>query len=136
MSHRATIEQALAQFAEPAQRDQYFALYAENVVLHGYAGIPPGLDGLKALYHSMWTAFPDLHVHIQDYVEENHKVALRFELTGTHQGPFQSVPATGSSIRVPGITILHFDAGQCVERWSQLDTLLLLTQIGALPPPA
>lgn len=136
MSHRATIEQALTHFAEPALRERYFALYAENVVLHGYAGVPPGLDGLKALYQAMWTAFPDLKVHVQDYVEENHKIAPRFELTGTHQGPFQGIPATGRSIQISGITILHFNQGQCVERWSQLDSLLLLTQIGAIPPPA
>ncbi len=122
--------------ADPSTREQYFDLYADDVVLYGYDGVAPGLDGVKAFYKSMWDAFPDLAAIAEDYIEENDKVTVRFELTGTHQGPFLSVPATGSTIRVPGITILRFDQGKCVERWSQLNTLMLLIQIGALPPPA
>jgi hypothetical protein len=34
---------------------------------------------------------------------------------------------------MPGITILRFDAGRCVERWSQADFLGLLGQLGVLP---
>jgi hypothetical protein len=43
------------------------------------------------------------------------------------------VPATGTLIALPGITILHFRGGQCVERFSQADMLGLLIQVGAVP---
>jgi hypothetical protein len=33
---------------------------------------------------------------------------------------------------VSGFTILRFSGGRCVERWSLVDSLGLLTQIGAL----
>jgi hypothetical protein len=46
------------------------------------------------------------------------------------------VPATGTPIALPGITILHFHDGRCVERFSQADMLGLLIQIGAVPAPA
>jgi len=46
------------------------------------------------------------------------------------------VPATGASIALPGITILHFRGDRCVERFSQADLLGLLVQVGAVPAPA
>lgn len=136
MSLQSLVEQALAHLSNPATRDRYFDLYAESVVLHGYDGVPPGLDGVKAFYHGIFTAFPDLTVLAQDFVEQSGKLAVRFLLTGTHQGPFQGIPPTGRTIQVPGITLLRFENGQCVERWSELNSLLLLTQLGAFPRPA
>ena len=136
MSLRTIVEQALAHLANPATRHRYFDLYADSVVLHGYDGVPPGLDGVKAFYDGIFSAFPDLTVLAQDFVEEPGKLAVRFVLTGTHQGPFQGIPPTGRTIQVPGITLLRFENGHCVERWSELNSLLLLTQLGAVPPAA
>jgi predicted ester cyclase len=57
-------------------------------------------------------------------------------MTGRHVDEFMGVPATGGSIALPGITILHFRGDRCVERFSQADMLGLLIQIGAVPAPA
>ena len=46
------------------------------------------------------------------------------------------VPATGEAIALPGIAILHFAGGRCVQRWSSADMLGLLVQLGAVAPPA
>jgi predicted ester cyclase len=46
------------------------------------------------------------------------------------------VPATGTEIALPGITILHFRGDRVVERFSQADMLGLLVQVGAVPAPA
>jgi predicted ester cyclase len=61
------------------------------------------------------------------------KVACRFVVHATHQGPFQGIAPTGKRIIQPGITILRFSEGKCVERWSQADFMGLLSQLGALP---
>jgi predicted ester cyclase len=57
-------------------------------------------------------------------------------MTGRHAGEFMGLPATGTPIALPGITILHFRDGRCVERFSQADMLGLLVQIGTVPAPA
>jgi predicted ester cyclase len=57
-------------------------------------------------------------------------------MTGRHVGEFMGVPATGTAIALPGITILHVDGERVVERFSQADMLGLLVQIGAMPAPA
>jgi predicted ester cyclase len=43
------------------------------------------------------------------------------------------IPATGKQITLTGITIDRFAGGQIVGRWSQLDTLGLLQQLGVIP---
>jgi steroid delta-isomerase-like uncharacterized protein len=133
MSHREIVERALACFAEPSRRDSYFDLYAEDVVLHGYAGVEPGLESVKRYYAGIWAVFPDARVHAEDVIEMDDKVVLRFVMTGTHSGAFLGLNATGKSIRLPGMTILRFQGGKCVERWSVADSLSVLVQLGGFP---
>lgn len=131
-SNPQILERALADFADPASRSSYFDLYSPDIVLHGYDGVEPGLENVKRFYEGIWTAFPDARVEVEDLLEGGDKLVVRFTLTGTHGGPFNGIPATGKPIRLPGITILRFDGGKCVERWSVADFLKVLGQIGAL----
>jgi len=62
--------------------------------------------------------------------------AIRFAMTGRHVQEFMGVPATGTPITLPGITILHFRGDRVIERFSQADMLGLLVQVGAVPAPA
>ena len=123
-------------FSNPATREAYFDLYHEHAVLHGYAGVEPGIASIKQFYQRFWTAFPDSQLKMEDVFEIGDKVACRFVVEATHQGPFFGVPATGRGVVLPGITILRFADGRCVERWSQADFLGVLVQLGAVAAPA
>ena len=111
---------------------QYLRLYSNDVVLHGYAALEPGIVNVRRFYQAWWDAFPASQLFLEDAVVAGDKVACRFRTTGTHGGPFQGIPPSGRPISVPGFTILRFSDGACVERWSLVDSLGLLTQIGAL----
>lgn len=111
---------------------QYLRLYSDDVVLHGYAGLEPGRANVRRFYEAWWQAFPASQLMVQDLIATDDKVACRFLIEGEHTGPFQGVPPSGRHISVSGFTILRFVDGQCVERWSLVDSLGLLTQIGAL----
>lgn len=133
MSYRKIVEEALACFAEPSRRDAYFNLYSEDIILHGYGAVEPGLDGVKRYYAGIWSVFPDARVHAEEILEIKDRVALRFIMTGTHCGPFLGLNATGRSVRLSGMTILRFVKRKCVERWSVTDSLSLLAQLGGFP---
>ena len=129
-SHSKILAAALECFADPARRDHYFHLYAEEIILHGYAGVNPGLNSVRAYYQAFWAAFPDARVTTEDLIEQDDKLVSRFLLTGTHRGAFLNLAPTGKGISVPGITILRFVSSKCIERWSMVDSLSLLSQLG------
>ena len=129
----SVLSRAIENFSDPARRERYFDLYDQDVVLQGYAGVDPGLDSVKQFYAALWEAFPDSRLSVEDLFAKGDRVVCRFSMRATHQGEFLGVPATGKAITLPGITILRFVDGKCVERWSQANFLSVLQQLGALP---
>lgn len=65
---------------------------------------------------------------MSSYREEN--VVVSYTLSGTHQGTFQVVPATGKHVSVREMQIGRFEAGKIVERWGATDELRILRQLG------
>jgi steroid delta-isomerase-like uncharacterized protein len=89
----------------------------------------------RQAFQMFHTAFPDLQVTIQDILADGDKVVAREQWTGTHQGEFMGMPATGKQVAFNVIDIVRFAEGKLVEHWAVSDTLALLTQLGAIPEP-
>ncbi len=74
-------------------------------------------------------AFPDLHITVEDQIQENEQVVTRFTINGTHKGDLMGIPATGKKFKVSGISIIRFDRGRVVEEWIEEDGLGLMRQL-------
>lgn len=96
-------------------------------------GLPSGREGERVFAQGVLAAFPDIHGTIEDVVEEGDKVVSRITWTGTHQGMFQGIPATGRTVRVAEIHLMRVDDGRISEHWTGFDMLGLLQQLGAFP---
>jgi steroid delta-isomerase-like uncharacterized protein len=101
-----------------------------------FPGQGPGLEGLKDILRYMRSAFPDIDFAIKEQIAEGDKVASRFEWTGTHQAEFLGVPATGRQVSVWGIVIDRLEQGRIKDTRILMDTLGLMMQLGAIPPPS
>ena len=101
-----------------------------------FPGQGPGLEGLKDVLRGMRAGFPDMHWSVVEQIAEDGKVLTRFEWTGTHQGEFLGVPATGRPVKVWGMVIDRFQDGKIKETRIIMDTLGLMMQLGVFPPPA
>ncbi len=112
--------------------DEYRTIYHPDAVLHGFAPHPIGVDAAIEGYRHFFAGFPDIRFEILDTVADGEKVAMRFRVTGTHNGEFQGIPATGRKMDVQGMTILHFGDGKIVERWNQFDQMGLMQQLGVM----
>jgi steroid delta-isomerase-like uncharacterized protein len=102
----------------------------EQVPLPGQG---PGIEGLKDILRAMRAGFPDIVFSIQEQITEGDKVASRFEWTGAHKGEFLGIPATGRQVRVWGIVIDRLENGRIKETRILMDTLGLMSQLGAFP---
>ncbi|GIF47774.1 hypothetical protein Afe04nite_23130 [Asanoa ferruginea] len=102
-----------------------------DVIFH--APVPMGVGGQEAMKR-VWTvllrAFPDVHVSTEDVIVEGDKVVYRQTVTGTHQGEYRGIPATGRHVEYDEIFIVRFADGRIVEIWGVVDVLAQLRQLG------
>jgi steroid delta-isomerase-like uncharacterized protein len=110
-------------------------LYATDYVYHAAHGVPPTLEGNKQFFGILFAAFPDLHFTIHDQIAEGDKVVTRKTMSGTHQGAFVGMPATGKRMTLEILEILHIDGGKILGNWMFYDRLSLMHQLGVLPLP-
>jgi len=132
--YKATADRAMQSW-NAGDLEGYLQMYDPNVVLHGYQGVEPGFQNVRGFYQAFWAAFPGSQLIFEDVFGVGDEVAIRFVVRAIHAGDFQGIAATGKRVSIPGITIVRFAGGKCVERWSQADFLGLLQQLGAIPTP-
>jgi steroid delta-isomerase-like uncharacterized protein len=115
---------------------------ADDIVIEDFVELDPlpgqsqGREGLKEVIRQMRSAFPDIHWTVDEMLAEDDKVFTRFTWSGTHQGAFLGVPATGRRITVKGMVIDRLVAGMMADSRILMDTMGMMHQLGALPIPA
>jgi steroid delta-isomerase-like uncharacterized protein len=107
-------------------------LFAPDFVEH-QRGIAPGREGVKGSIRALRTAFPDLHLAVEDAAVADDRVWLRLRGTGTHEGPFMGLPATGRRIDITVIDVARVVDGRLVEHWGVADRFSVAQQIGLVP---
>lgn len=120
--------------------DGFGELVAEHFIEHEEVpGLPPTKAGVLELFRGYRAAFPDFHMEAVDVIASGDKAVARVKASGTHNGEFMGMPASGRRAEVQLIDIMRFDdAGLITEHWGVADMLSLLQQLGAVPegPPA
>ena len=91
-----------------------------------------GPEAYKLVVAGFLRGFPDLRFRVEDLVEEDGKVVAFWTISGTHQGEFHGVPATGKKIIVEGITISNLANGKILDSIVSWDVLGLMQQLGAI----
>jgi predicted ester cyclase len=96
-------------------------------------GLPGTLEGAKQLHRILFAAFPDIKMTIHDQATEGDKVWTRKTASGTHQGEFFGIPATGRHVSWKIIDIMSIRNGKVTEHWVVADVMSLMQQLGAVP---
>ena len=136
MDHAATMRR-MYELLSAGDVDGFGDLVADDFVEHEeILGLEPTKEGVKQLFRMYTAAFPDLRMHAEDILVSGDKVVARVRGTGTHQGEFMGMPATGKNVDVQLIDIIRFgDDGLAHEHWGVFDMLAMLQQLGAIPEP-
>ena len=103
----------------------------EYVALIG--GNPPmPREGHEAFAQAFYGAFSDIHHTIEDVFATDERVAVRFTLRGTHDGPFFGIPPTGRAVTVTANVQMQVANGKVTRLLGIFDEAGLLRQLGAL----
>lgn len=134
MEHEATMRR-LYDLINVGDVDGFDAVLADDFVEHEETpGLAPTREGVKEFFRMYVAAFPDLRFELEDVIASGDKVVTRARATGTHEGEFMGMPATGKRVDVQLIDIIRFgDDGLAHEHWGVVDALTMMQQLGVIP---
>lgn len=96
-------------------------------------GQAPGPEGIKPIIQAFGAAFPDVQIVIHDMIQLPGQIAVRAEITGTHQGTFMGIAPTGKVVGIRLHEIHHLDGERITTTWHMEDWLGLFMQLGQFP---
>ncbi len=91
---------------------------------------PLSLEQTYEHFQMSFKGFPDSNWNIHELIAKGDKVIARFTVTGTHEGEYQGIPATGTKIKISVIVIFQFKDGKCIETREEEDVLGFMQQLG------
>jgi steroid delta-isomerase-like uncharacterized protein len=132
--NKAIARRYVEEFWNGSRPDLLETLVTPDGVVHT-GMVDHDVEGWKQGTEMLRSAFPDFHVTLEDEMADGDKVIHRWILSGTHEGEFSGVPATGKKVSWPTIAIFRLSGDKIAEMWTQGDSLSLMQQMGAIPAP-
>ena len=87
------------------------------------------VDGVRRGCFSYFTAFPDLHVSMDELIAEGDRVFLRSTMTGTHDGEYKGIPPTSRHIATECAEVFRIADGKFAGYWCLTNVAGLMRQI-------
>jgi steroid delta-isomerase-like uncharacterized protein len=130
----ATVKKAIKALNE---RDMSTAknLITTNYIRHDLTstfGERRGQGGTVDFFQSVIAGIPDMQMNIKDIFATENRVALRYTLTGTHQGEYRGIPATGKKLEINAIHLYRIEGDKIAEQWALPDVAGIYRQMGIL----
>lgn len=94
--------------------------------------VPQGLSGFQHFFADWFKAVPDWHYELEKLVDEGDTVWAYGVYSGTQQGEWLGIPATGKHYRIYAVDIFRIENGKLAEHWDVLDTYGLFKQLGVI----
>lgn len=112
--------------------DAVESVLADDFVEHEeFPGMPSDRTAPRAFMDMFTKSFPDFTFHVEDMMQDSGKVATRGRMTGTQQGDFMGMPATGKTFDVAFIDIVEFRDDRAIGHWGLTDAAAMMEQLGA-----
>jgi len=105
---------------------------------HFYSSMSPmPMDAAQhlGLLNAFQTGFSNTRHEILDIFESGNKVVIRGIWHGLHSAAFNNIPASGKTVRLSFICIIEIENNEMLNQWIELDSMVLMMQIGAIPSP-
>lgn len=91
----------------------------------------PNLETFRLFHRNFLSAFPDIHVNVEDVLLEGDQTAVRLTFTGTHRGSGIGIPPTGNSFTATALVMIRWRDGKIIEGWNEFDAAGMMRQLQA-----
>ena len=88
-----------------------------------------GLDYLKVRAQSLLNAFPDIKFVVEEFIQQDDRVAARVTIEGTHRSEFAGISATGKRMKVYDFAMYRVAEGKITDVWSLIDMHAMRDQL-------
>jgi steroid delta-isomerase-like uncharacterized protein len=136
MAEKENIEYAKQQIAALNARDLdgYVSRIDDSYVGQSETAPGPirGREGVRQHLETLFKAFPDLRIEIEQIIASGDSLVVRTSATGTHKGSFAGVAPTNKSIVLQGCNVLEIRNGKAIKGRLYADNATLFQQLGAL----
>lgn len=124
-----------------ADVDRILTFYAVDAVYEDVPSVANGWDvplrGREMIQEALvagFEEFPDQKLELVSASSAGDRMVVEWIMTGTNDGDFPDMPATGRSISIRGLSLVELEGGKIVSQRDYYDAYLLLTQLGMVPP--
>ncbi len=91
------------------------------------------VEGVRSGCFRYFEAFPDLHVSLDELIAEGDRVFLRSTMTGTHDGEYKGIPATGRHVATECAEVFRIADGRFAGYWCMTNVAGLMRQLTEEP---
>jgi steroid delta-isomerase-like uncharacterized protein len=121
--------------------DTVSQLLAKNVQIDQPENVKPlDYDGARKFFTMIFTAYPDFHVDVRQWIAQGNSAVSVEQVTGTWLGPFvdpqtgKSTPGNGKHFDHPGAMVIQYDDQHKIKHISiYWDQLTVDRQLGITP---
>lgn len=111
--------------------DRLPELMHEDYIQHNPL-VEAGRDGFQTFFESWFAASPDFQYELKQIISEDDTVWAHGTYSGTHDGDWLGVPATGKVYSFDAVDIFRIEDGKLAEHWDVLDAYTLFKQLGTI----
>jgi len=113
------------------------ALFAPEYSYTGSEGVKQqGPDAGVAVAQMFATAMSDAKIDIKQVHVAGNTAVVEFIGSGTHDGDFAGIAATGRKVTMPVVTILDIKNDKIAAEREYMDIAHMMQQLGVMPSPA
>jgi steroid delta-isomerase-like uncharacterized protein len=94
------------------------------------------VEGVRRGCFAYFQAFPDLHISVDELIAEGDRVFSRTTMTGTHDGEYKGIPATGRQVSADAAEVFRIVDGKFAGYWCLTNVAGLMRQLTDEPAMA
>ncbi len=108
------------------------SVFASDVIYHSPSDEIRGREEMRQLFALYRQGFPKITETLDHLIVEGDMAAFSYTCRGVNTGEMMGFPPTHKEITFSGMVICRIAYGKMAEIWEQIDSLGLLTQLGAV----